>query len=847
MKIASNSRGAFATLTLTAAGVLLSAGAAAQQLEEVTVTARKREEKLQDIPASITAITSDRLERESVSDIKDVAKLTPGLVFDLGFVPQDTRPQIRGIPATRGRPPVGILIDNIDVSSESMQTSGGGMIGNVRLMDLERIEVLKGPQSVLYGRAAFAGAINYVTAKPSFTDEFVKFSGDFANYGRGEGKVSLNKSLAENFAVRMSATYAQHDGYYRNSITGNKIGGFESKGVTFAARYEPTDTLAVNFRIAYADDHYDPRAQVAFGVGTGLAQAYAVPSAYVGLCLGRQPASQPTTPQATCAFGARVGTAGFAARPGALGGRTTVTLSVDPLTGEDFPGTDLKSRITSLQLDWDLGFGSLTSWTGYAQADTQSRQDVDSYGAVPSSVTLPSAGNAEPLNFSQVVDLDTTTKQLSQELRLSSPEENRLRWGIGAQFWRETIDQINYAYTISTIVGRSASRAVQMAGASPRADEAKTTKHLGYYGTLEFAFTDTLTGRLEGRYSKEDFDYKWLSPARGIAFAPTALNPTASATNPQWVPATYAVNNSSFNAFTPRATLNWKLSPDVMLYGVVAKGFKSGGFITLAGTPPDFAAFDPETLISYELGAKTEWLDGRLMLNANVFYMKNEDKLFTTLEPDTRSVTGTSLKASNNSDATSKGIELESAFQISDNFSLSLQYTYTNAKYTRFAPLTTGTLGIAQAGNCTLGATPSGTILVAGVPQPAVVRYCITSNAGIPLERAPKHSAAGTFTYKQPVGGDRTLIAETSIQYVGDRPEGANITGIVFGAYTNVDARIGLQNETWSAYIYGENIFDDDTIRSGQAGGDFASAGNQLTAGYLPDRRQIGLRVGYRF
>ena len=89
---------------MTAAGALLSSLAAAQQLEEVTVTARKREEKLQDIPASITAITSDRLERESVSHIKDVAKLTPGLVFDLGFVPQDTRPQIRGIPATRRTP-----------------------------------------------------------------------------------------------------------------------------------------------------------------------------------------------------------------------------------------------------------------------------------------------------------------------------------------------------------------------------------------------------------------------------------------------------------------------------------------------------------------------------------------------------------------------------------------------------------------------------------------------------------------------------------------------------------------------------------------------------------------------
>ena len=111
------------------------------------------------------------------------------------------------------------------------------------------------------------------------------------------------------------------------------------------------------------------------------------------------------------------------------------------------------------------------------------------------------------------------------------------------------------------------------------------------------------------------------------------------------------------------------------------KGFKAGGFITLAGTPIDFAKFDPETLLSYELGAKTKWLDGRLIVNGNLFFMKNKDKLFTTLEPDTRSVTGTSLKASNNSDAESKGIELEAQFAVGDMWTFSGQFTHTEAKW----------------------------------------------------------------------------------------------------------------------------------------------------------------------
>ncbi len=136
--------------------------ALAQQtaLEEIVVTARKREESLQDVPLSITAFSADFIEKNGIRSIDDVAKLTPSLVFETAFVPQDTRPVIRGLSATRGRQPIGVLLDGIDVSSESLLTGGGGIGVNLRLVDVERIEVVKGPQSALYGRVAFGGAIN---------------------------------------------------------------------------------------------------------------------------------------------------------------------------------------------------------------------------------------------------------------------------------------------------------------------------------------------------------------------------------------------------------------------------------------------------------------------------------------------------------------------------------------------------------------------------------------------------------------------------------------------------------------------------------------------------------------
>ena len=124
---------------LASAALAFGAESALAQIEEIIVTVRKREESLQEIPLTITAFDSSALERNRIQDISDLAKYTPGLVFDEGFVPQDTRPQIRGLPATRGRPPVGVLIDGIDVSSESMLTAGGCMLANLRLLDTERI------------------------------------------------------------------------------------------------------------------------------------------------------------------------------------------------------------------------------------------------------------------------------------------------------------------------------------------------------------------------------------------------------------------------------------------------------------------------------------------------------------------------------------------------------------------------------------------------------------------------------------------------------------------------------------------------------------------------------------
>ena len=136
-------------------------------LEEIVVTARKREENLLVVPLAITAVTNAQLERQGVKDVSGLISRDPSLNFDTGLAPYDTRIVVRGLAPTRGRPNVATLVDGIDVSSEAIGVAGGSLLINPRLLDIAQVEIVKGPQSALFGRSAFAGAIAYTTLDPS--------------------------------------------------------------------------------------------------------------------------------------------------------------------------------------------------------------------------------------------------------------------------------------------------------------------------------------------------------------------------------------------------------------------------------------------------------------------------------------------------------------------------------------------------------------------------------------------------------------------------------------------------------------------------------------------------------
>jgi len=241
------------------------------QIDEIVVTARKMEESLQDVPMSVTAFSSQDIDRKGINNISDVARLTPSLQFDESFAQSDTRIVVRGLSPSRGRQNVALLLDGIDVSSEAITSSGGSLLLNTRLVDIERIEVVLGPQMALYGRSAFNGAIQYITKDPSDSLETqVKF--DVAEDARYSATASVSAPLiGDALGFRLNGAWWDEEGFYENSITGKKIGGDKGYGLALTFDSNIGDNLSFKFRTEYTDDEGQPSAQAFLPFNTELA------------------------------------------------------------------------------------------------------------------------------------------------------------------------------------------------------------------------------------------------------------------------------------------------------------------------------------------------------------------------------------------------------------------------------------------------------------------------------------------------------------------------------------------------------------------------------------------------
>ena len=670
---------------------------------EILVTARKREENLQDVPLSITAVTAETIEEQGLRSIVDIANITPGLSYRPGFGRNSDRPVIRGQSNIQGQPNVAFFIDGIFVT---------GSLTSFNLDNLERVEVIKGPQAALFGRATFAGAINYITRKPD--NEF-----------RGKASVTVGEDGLADFNAYLSGPivtdrlFAEIDGriykfggQYANAVDpGNKMGRERSKSLGGTIRVKPIDALDVVARFGFSQDNDSP--YPISRINRVVGQVQPVPQVLLNnggiTCFapnlrpgvfGPAPAQRPVADNR-----ARGYFCGEIPNPTTFASNSNIFREA----GYD-DSLDRYQFRTNLRADLDLADWTVTAIGAYNFRRQTLALDQD-------------YSDLRTLGF-ETIDR-SGARDWFGEFRVASPAENRVRGLLGVSYYREKDLPSNRTGSLTN----SALGRVFLSGDNPNVIVLGTTSLSGVenksiFGQIQFDVTEALTVSAEGRYQVEELTSRGVSSTTiaGVAF-----------TRPLDLSVRY-------KKFLPRVTVDYKVNDDILVYGVVAKGNKPGGFnagaynavyddtevARLVGL--GLASFDEESSVNYELGAKTSWLANRVTANIAAYYIDwSNQQLTQTIQASRRDgVLGSLSFTSNVGKSEVKGVELEVRGRLNDSFSLRLGYALQNAKIRSFVADDQADLYITPADIAALNASNP---LPAFRPAPSLVGTGLTSFA----------------------------------------------------------------------------------------------------------------------
>ena len=822
------------SLLLTALAVALQAPQVSAQdaddayrLDEVVVTARKVEERLQDVPLSIKAFGDEQIERQGISRVEDIAKLVPGLTFDLGAFPNDTRPAIRGMQSERGRPSVAVLLDGQDIGGENLYIAGGSSSLNTRLLDLERIEVVKGPQSVLYGRSAFSGAINYISKRPSMD----VWNGKAELEGAEGGAVGVRGSISgpiisEKLAVRFNVASFEKDGYYDNPVTGEDLGAERTLGGAVSLLFNATDNLSILARYQYTDDEFSQ-----------------LPAAYIGATvdlpvIGGTFSPFPGGPMSPCPAdltGASAAIFTACTRKTVTGeisaSESDLQLSARPFGGS-FPGLDQVQETATLEATLDNGLGDFTLLFGWLRNDANSIIDGDYSNYAQLSPTA--------LSFSAMVNELYENQHRHWEIRWSN-QFGPVSVILGAQAFSESSSLISGSQfwlrnpaSIFANVPPFGFRGAPTAAAPFPSTYTRATDYTGLFGSVQWQATDKLKIALEGRYNEDDLDYFTSGWTRQqVAFVSlTPMCPAVPSIPPNPLYPTGASScgisaNLKENKFTPRVSVDYKLNDDVLAYATFAKGYKPGGYNVNEVTELVTQGYNAENVDTYEVGAKTEWLGNRLLFNMAAFLNDYTDQQVGIQRVDP--LTGVTLSAIANAGKVEiKGLEFEAVWRATQEITLSGSYAWTDANYEEFV-IGTGASALqrAESGNAT------------------------GDFSGSTVQKTPKNALNASVEYRDQLAGGTQWFTELNASYRSERfLDEANLSTLP--SYSLVDLRAGLAGGNWSITAYVTNLFDDDKIKSAQR---FVDVGRTEGGGapgraylaYLPMPRVFGLRTELKF
>ncbi|MBL4767389.1 MAG: TonB-dependent receptor [Rhodobacteraceae bacterium] len=602
-------------------------------IDEITVTAQKRSESLQDVPLAITAIAGAALRENDISNLQDIGNRTPGMTFAAFSVGQPEI-AIRGIgtkeDGASASDSVVVSVDDVYVASRSAQVFD--------IFDLERVEVLRGPQGTLYGKNSIGGSINFVTTKPG-EDTEVRFRQTVGDYGRFDTAGMLSGKLAENFFGKVSFSRRKFDGYYTNVLQGSDFfGERQGGGNTFSyrgmLRWTPSDDMEVIFSADGADDNMngsnrEPLGSVeGFHGGDNASNPIAVNEAFGG---------------ATSPFDSLNDTEGFTKR-----------------TVEGY----------SLKVNWDQSWGTITSISAYRKSDFNWLEDSE---GLPSStafvpLNISGANFSAPASSGFAFDVNDAaiekTKQLTQEFRLTSDGEGPLNWVLGAFYSHEEVDRTeNYFFPSIGLEIGGVNFASDMSSIQTNRSD---TYALFVDGSYEV--TDTFTVRGGIRYSSETKDMT----AEGIVHSGIGL----------LIKDFDKVSDShTWSKVSWRVVADWKFDDNSMAYASVSTGFKSGGYTGSASSAEQaLKFFNPETATAYEIGLKSQFWENRVRVNLSAFYTDYTDLQVTRFfQPDPDGFG--QFITENASSADIKGIEVEVTALLTEELEVGGSYAYLSTEY----------------------------------------------------------------------------------------------------------------------------------------------------------------------
>ena len=818
--------------TIFALTALWTAPVAAQAelvIEQITVTARKKDETLQDVPLSITVLGSQMLEDARIQNLADVSAFTPGLSL---FNPQGeflTTPVIRGMAPTDifGETNAAVFLDGVLVAGRE------GL--NFSFLEIERIEVVKGPQTALYGRNAFSGAINFITKKP--TDEFdSKVEVMAGNDGRVLGKFNVSGPIVgETLTGRLGLAYDNFDGSYTDTTGGTDVGGYEYQTLNASLNWAPTDNLNFMWHVYLSDDEINAAAMSSLTMNCEndiFANAFPDdrPLAFCG--------DIPNLGQANAQLG--IGDDEVINKaPGVVGEEREITRS-------------------SLHIDWDLDFGTFTFLTGYSRTEQESITDFTRnlgeslpmeycMEPLPGNVFgFPTCAESDVMIFGSGilnVELPEETEEWSQEIRFSSRQDQAFRYSVGGSYydtdnesgggWAEGTNFIpaggrtgnffdfgrpgdivphEFVFSLTTpplaqtifgnVYGETYTQAgvdrTRISGAANSFQNDRKGWRL--FGLAEWDFTEAWTLELQIGYTDEEQEFLDI-----IASYDFTVDPPTLETN------TFS-GKDSWDYVDGRVGLKYSVSADWMVYGSIATSTKPGALETISGevimpanaVETHVNTVGNEELTAYEIGAKGTVWDGRLVLDGAVFYNDWTDvTLRESIDVDPN--TGVpyvqpQAKKVNGGDVTIWGVEFSADARFNERWSGRLAVGYHDAEWDN------GTLDSlfeypSFGGPQCFDANDE--FLVPTPPE------CANNLAGQTLHRQPALQGALSLTYRRPVFGDWEWFTRGDLTYEDSwHPQDDNMANI--SEHTFLNLSLGFTSDRWTITAWANNLLEED-------------------------------------